>query len=219
MPIKVTSKSVRNRANQILGVISRENAEEFLTGWANLPGAWPLRDEGKEMLTQHARSQTLLQTQYAKLLRDSGVTNVLMGDPEVTAIGHSWMREMLRRAWESSSNQREREWLCFRLRDTYAAMVRKRDMSVEERLKEELATDVFWPRYLAPPASPFEAALFYFQHQASRTRRCANTECAMPYFFVTKKGQRYCSLTCAVPAQKENKRRWWELNRGTRKGR
>ena len=47
-----------------------------------------------------------------------------MGDPEITPIGHPWLREMLRRAWESSNNQREREWLCFRMRDTYAVMVR-----------------------------------------------------------------------------------------------
>lgn len=200
-------------------MISRENAEEFLTGWANLLGAWPLRDEGNAVSTQKARSLTLLRTQYAKLLRDSGATNVLMGDPEITPIGHPWLREMLRRAWESSNNQREREWLCFRMRDTYAVMVRRRDMSAEERRQEEIAAEVSGPRYLAPPVSPFEAALFYFQHQASRTRRCANAECAMPYFFVTKKGQRYCSPECALPAQRENKRRWWELNRGTRKGR
>jgi hypothetical protein len=197
-------KSSHKLGIQILGAISARRAEEFLTDWANMPGPWPLTDMDQGSLAKFAESQKLLRNRYAKLVGDT------------LALGHLWLRDMLRRAWETS-DPREREWLCFRLRDTYAAMVRRQDMSVEERKKEDLAADVTGPRYLAPRITPFEAAVFHFQHQGTRARRCANAECSLPYFFVGKKGQRFCSPACALPAQRESKRNWWNENRSKRK--
>jgi len=55
-------------------------------------------------------------------------------------------------------------------------------------------------------------AIFYFRHNRDRVLRCPNPECAGPYFFRSKKGQKFCSAECATPSRKESKRRWWANN-------
>lgn len=64
----------------------------------------------------------------------------------------------------------------------------------------------------------FEAAIFYLQTQLTdKLRRCPNPTCPAPYFFATKKGQKFCSTACAEPAQRESKRKWWNENRAVKK--
>jgi hypothetical protein len=70
-----------------------------------------------------------------------------------------------------------------------------------------------------PPISDFESAAFHLQRSLHRARYCAGPECQAPYFFIEKKGQRYCSPDCARPVQRENKRRWWQQNRARPKRR
>jgi hypothetical protein len=66
------------------------------------------------------------------------------------------------------------------------------------------------------PLTPFEAAMFYLQTQLTdKIRRCPNSTCPAPYFFATKRAQKFCSASCAEPAQREAKRRWWNENRGS----
>jgi hypothetical protein len=38
---------------------------------------------------------------------------------------------------------------------------------------------------------------------------CGNPGCCTPYYFVCKKGQRFCSEKCAGVGGREAKRRWW----------
>jgi hypothetical protein len=38
---------------------------------------------------------------------------------------------------------------------------------------------------------------------------CQNPECCTPYYFLCKKGQRFCSEKCAGVGNREAKRRWW----------
>lgn len=69
------------------------------------------------------------------------------------------------------------------------------------------------------PLTSFEAAMFYLQTQLTDSlRRCPNPTCPAPYFFATKKGQKFCSTVCAEPAQRESKRKWWNENRAVKKG-
>lgn len=199
----MTIKSSHKRGRQILGIISPSQAENLLTDWANLPGPWPLVDMDQESSMKFVDAQKRMRRRHGKFL----------GDP----VGHLFLRDLLRRAW-STSDLREREWLCFRLRDSYASMVRRHDMNTEERRKDD-TTDVIGPRYSAPPVTPLEGAIFHFQHQAKRAFRCPNLECPAPYFFVSKKGQKYCSGACAQPAQRESKRKWWQENRAKPKRR
>ena len=60
-----------------------------------------------------------------------------------------------------------------------------------------------------PPLTLFMQALLYFLRQADRARRCANPDCPAPYFFAKHRAQKFCTEDCALPAQREWKRRWW----------
>lgn len=60
-----------------------------------------------------------------------------------------------------------------------------------------------------PPLTLFMQAVLFMLRQADRARRCANPDCPAPYFFAKRRGQRFCITECAVPAQHESKRRWW----------
>jgi hypothetical protein len=74
-----------------------------------------------------------------------------------------------------------------------------------------------------PPPTAFEQALLYLY--SHRTGFCPNPDCPAPYFFLTRPRQKYCSESCALPAQREFKRRWWAdngpewRNKRTRRGR
>jgi hypothetical protein len=60
-----------------------------------------------------------------------------------------------------------------------------------------------------PPPTPFEKALLWFVDVRDRARHCPNPDCPAPYYFATRRSQKYCSDRCALPAQREFKRRWW----------
>jgi hypothetical protein len=62
------------------------------------------------------------------------------------------------------------------------------------------------PRYVP---SPFEQVLIHFFKSADKARHCGNPDCLTPYFIASRRSQKYCSDTCAAPAQREFKRRWW----------
>jgi len=70
------------------------------------------------------------------------------------------------------------------------------------------------PRYLAPRITPFEAAVFHFQHQGTRARRCANAECSTSIFFRREERAAVLFSACALPAQRES-----NASGGTRIGR
>lgn len=194
-------KSSHIRRDQILGVISPMRAEAVLTDWANLPGPWPLEDMSNDAGLKFRDAMARLRRRHKAICGDS------------RSLGHLWLRDMLRRAWDAS-DMRERDWLLFRFRDSYAAMERRGDMPSNERMKEDFTADVTGPRYFPPPVTAVEAAAFYLQRNFNRARHCLNPDCPAPYFIVSKKGQRYCSEECAKPAQREAKRKWWTEHRG-----
>jgi hypothetical protein len=57
-----------------------------------------------------------------------------------------------------------------------------------------------------PPESKCERI---FKHLAELTSVCLNAECPAPYFFPSRRGQKYCSEVCAGPAQRLFKKTWW----------
>jgi hypothetical protein len=75
-----------------------------------------------------------------------------------------------------------------------------------------------------PPICPFEAAIFWLQTQQKLMRFCPNPLCwgshdprrvpPGPWFFRTRKSEKYCSSECGNPARREAKRLWWAENRG-----
>jgi hypothetical protein len=60
-----------------------------------------------------------------------------------------------------------------------------------------------------PAPTVFEQCLLYLIRPGVHTSLCANQECSAPYFFQSRRGEKYCSTDCARPAQQEFKRRWW----------
>jgi len=146
--------------------------------------------------------------------------------PELRTKTSEWLmvdgvQRYLRPAW-NTTDPREREWLIFQARQDYfrvrvaipCAIVRCETEGIDPA--EHAA--VFGNRVDAelmktPPLTTLERALYYFQRHSGRARRCANPECPAPYFFASKKGQKYCTSKCSAPSQREQKRRWWRENR------
>jgi hypothetical protein len=62
-----------------------------------------------------------------------------------------------------------------------------------------------------PPAlNEFESAVFHLQRNLNHALHCRNPNCEFPYFFLTKKGQKYCGMpACSEWGQRESKRKWW----------
>lgn len=78
---------------------------------------------------------------------------------------------------------------------------------------EELLVDSS-PEPEPPDDSPirldeFVLILLRAQRIADRMRVCPNSECPASYFLAKRRSQKYCSEVCAVPVQREFKRRWW----------
>jgi len=56
------------------------------------------------------------------------------------------------------------------------------------------------------PAVLAWGVLLYYSH----LRICGNPECPARYFVADRRDQKYCSDTCAAPAKREAKLRWWD---------
>ena len=56
------------------------------------------------------------------------------------------------------------------------------------------------------PLTPFEAAMFHLQTRLTeKLRQCPNPMYPAPHFFVTKKGQKFCSAVCADVARRHRR--------------
>lgn len=107
------------------------------------------------------------------------------------------LRETLRRMWKEPDT-RTRDWMAYMLR--YYELVRMGFAVVNPEVTGKQL----------PPPTPFERCLQHLGRCADRAHYCANSACPAPYFIAGRRSQRYCSDTCAQPAQREYKRRWWD---------
>jgi hypothetical protein len=183
--------TIHKTGNQILGVMSASRLEQVLRDWANLPGYF----RGKRGNTPVVFGQKPTDAEAA-------LGRMLKRYPEFLLPPHgrpmtqhyafgvlTMVAELLRMAWDSPS-LRKREWFLADIEGFYHQA---------------------FNRFADPPvvALPLEAMVYYFRRNSGRALHCPNPECPAPYFFATKKGQKYCSVKCARPAQLESKRRWW----------
>jgi hypothetical protein len=106
------------------------------------------------------------------------------------------LRETLRHMWKEP-DLRTRDWIAYNLRH-YEFLGADFTLVNPEVTGMQL-----------PPPTSFEQCLLHLAKCVDRTRYCANPSCAAPYFFARRRSQRYCCDTCAVPGQREFKRRWW----------
>lgn len=181
-------KSSGKKHGQILGVMSARRAEACLLDWANVRHT--PKDEATVFLWLFKKYPEVFPKPALPATPTLDPTPLLI---KVSAELMSTFSDLLRRAWDART-LREREWYL----DDAASLY-------------HLATD----RFGHPPtqATPLEALLYYFRRNAERALHCPNPACMAPYFFATKKGQKYCSPECAAPSQRESKRKWWHENR------
>lgn len=204
-----SSKEGQKVAQLVLGVIPVAKAEQLLTDWANLPGPWPLvlgnDAASREVGKRFADAQKWIQQRHKDVLADSFV------------VGDLKLRDFLRKAWDSP-DLREREWFLYKFRDHYQNMVRRFDMSYQQVRKDEAdEMNVMAPRHAPPPLTAIEAAAFYLNRNFDFAQHCLNPDCAAPYFFGRRRGQKYCSGKCAGTAKRAAKLRWWTKNRAGKK--
>jgi len=207
-------KSSYTRERYVLGILAPSRAQEFLRELANLPGEFsPIPNE-----LAYSRAMSAINRLRRKYPGAFG---------EVPYIGTLVLRDLVRKAW-SAPDPRHAEWYLFRLRNLqYGAAHRMRTVqrasTASAKPEPEIPGGIpgteneakrFMEQSEPPPKTDIEAALVYLQKNLGRARFCPNEDCATPYFFLTKKGQKFCSPECATPARQESKRRWWQENRG-----
>jgi hypothetical protein len=106
-----------------------------------------------------------------------------------------------------------------RLRDHLRAAWERNEQAIAEMQASRI------PAMLFPTKGGFEFEphvwtqamdlLFLRDHLAGKTAICANKDCPNPYFIRKRKTQKYCEAgPCVAQAQKEQKREWWNKNRG-----
>ena len=208
------NKSRQEKGHYILGVMTPKQIEVFLVDCVNLPNPIDYPENRHEFDRWLQRWQWMFtfrtEDQAAKL-------RILEIPPQELETFAPVARTTLRRLWQEQ-DLRQREWYLYRLRDIYHQLIltlenpdsfdyRSENSNPIKRLTDRLLQDV-------PRVCPFEAAIFWLQANQSRMLYCQNPMCETPYFFRTKKGQKFCSPECARPATKESKRRWWAENRG-----
>jgi hypothetical protein len=192
-------KSSRKTRDQCLGVLSNSHAERFLSDLANLS---PARIQG-------------LRARYAEMFAGDRISTETM----MVMLGR-----LLQRAWDAP-DERRRDWYCHEI-EAYYHKVQVDQELVDKIGDPSLANGLLGPylepgsplwnlRKVEPPVEPtaLEAALFYFRRNGDRARHCPTAGCPAPYFFSTKKGQKYCSPKCVIPAVRAAKSRWWTRNR------
>lgn len=112
------------------------------------------------------------------------------------------LRNAVRAIWEApDKRQKQRRvfYLLERLADSSNSLLVESSVSFYPPGQEKTL----------PPPTPFEQVMLYLLREDVHTSRCANRECPAPYFFPRRQGQKYCSIDCALPAQRKYKRDWW----------
>jgi hypothetical protein len=192
-----------SRENKSHTLASRTNAQKFLNELANL------RDE-------QAAGQ-----RFVELFRDVFLSEVpddlvrhwaLQGEEDgVYALSAEdilreyWLiplRAYVRHLW--TKDARTKLWGIFMILEKFFAV------SFRDPESGPWTTDTQWFRGRdLPPESNCERI---FQYLSEPTSIRKNAECPAPYFFPIRKGQKYCSETCAAPAQRAFKKNWWRDN-------
>jgi hypothetical protein len=214
----MTSQPSRKQGHHSLAPSLPKRAETMLMSLANVPGEWPLIDD----VVAYTRTMAALErarSRHADAFEDCPAIPLLV------------IRDLLRKAW-TAPDLRQQEWYLFRARHLHKETVhRVRRVQEAAKSSAKLAREnPTIPGTLAeavmalaqsepPPLTSFEEAAAYMQRNLHRVLYCPGAECPAPYFFRKKKGQRYCTDACAVPAMLAGKRRWWTENRAKSKRR
>jgi hypothetical protein len=235
-------KSPVNPSNQVLGVLSLEEAQTFVLECANLPDpiGMPKYLRHFDRWLRHWQHFFTFQTEG-----NDGIYRNQNIDKEKLVHFVPKVQQALWRIWREPDS-RQRDWYLFRLRDDYHRMTIRaanpnlfdptapnavNDLKHMERvsrdrgdnsyqrtrfLETQMGSDLF--QYV-PKLCPFEAALYWLQVNQRLMLCCPGPNCAAPYFFRSAKGQKFCSPECADPSRREAKLRWWNESANSPKNR
>jgi hypothetical protein len=117
------------------------------------------------------------------------------------------LRDALRAIW-IAPNPRTKEWGVFRLIES--AVIGETNPTPDTFLGTLKITDGRVAPL--PPPTPLEQCLQYLLRNANSAVFCADPSCSTPFFFASRKNQKYCTLECARTAQRAFKREWWAKN-------
>lgn len=218
------TKSSRKSSRQILGVIPAARAEEMLVEWVNT--------NITELALEDANAWERLFRRYPEIPSVPAAEIVPVTEANFDRFQPQMeMADMvasyLSKAWDAA-DLRHFDWYTWKAQSEYAheAACAKHNVP-PSHVNPEKGNERDAIRRMAaaitegdePPAviTPVEAAIFHLRHNRKRALHCPNPECPAPYFFATKKGQKYCSPECAKPAQREAKRKWWDEHRAKHK--
>jgi hypothetical protein len=205
--------SSRKDGSKILGVMPKAEAERLLLAWANLPDVPTLRDARE--IADPGGYRRLIERHpevFGHMASEQERAASAVSERSITIDKLRIWRDRLRLAW-TAQDRRSREWHIFTLRFEYAreAALRNLPKQSSPEFDQKLKSMLWDP----PPITPLEAALFYFSAAiGDRARKCQATDCPAPFFVALKRWQKFCSPECALPAQREAKRKWWKDNRG-----
>jgi hypothetical protein len=191
------------KTKDLLGVISRKDAESFLLDLANYPQVGDY--------THPAFHRFVFR--WGKFFSAYDVEDDT-DELDLFEFLVFWLCPYMRMAW-SGSSPREREWYVHKVRQIYNEdrVLRSEEGRRLNSLKEQQGLKVredFEKLVLGlPPPNPIDAALQYFQQVVGQASVCQNPLCQHPHFLAAKFAQKYCSDLCARPAQKEAKQKWW----------
>ncbi len=212
-------------------LVKERKAERLLMDWANTETIYPLAATMTPAPWPEAVRQSVKKT-------DDAIRRLIAHYPEVFqslppepplpqgapttiptshwgAIAH--VQHFLRLAW-NASDLRSREWFLYKARDEWRSYTvflplfdarARKGGEIARYSEEELRL-----RNSPPELDSFERALYHFHRMAVRAKRCLNPECPAPYFFAEKPSYKYCGSKCSAPSQREQKRLWWQNNRG-----
>jgi hypothetical protein len=200
------AKASQKGKRQILGVISPERAERMLMEWANTIG--------------DRKSWERFFSLYPEVAVGTIANDVGLLRNQVMAVQ---MQRYLRKAW-NAPDLRHFDWCAWSAQSFYFTECRLHQVSTEPATPQALSSpDLLFILEEDPSETitPVEGALFYFRHSRGgglhSPMRCPNPECPAPYFFSSKKGQKFCTPECAKPSLRESKRQWWAVNRSKNK--
>ena len=120
-------------------------------------------------------------------------------------------RDTLRKVWAKPTG-REREYQVMKFRDFFIEDIRRSELArrvgSQEKAGENLVLSAFDDGFVLPEHA-FDKAVHHLFRLAARARFCGNPNCPSPYFFGSRRTQKYCSEDCALPSQRASKAEWW----------
>jgi hypothetical protein len=208
------SKSSRQPRSRILGVISIVRAEQLLTEWVNTDLTGMAGANGWERLFQRYPEILPIPISDIVPVREANFDRfhqqMEMAEAVAAGLGRAWDAADLRHfEWYTWKTQLEYEWEAASTRHN---LTPSHLMSQPDEARK-VATAILESEEPPVIITPVEAAIFHLRRNRKRALHCPNPDCPAPYFFASKKGQKYCSSECAKPSQRESKRRWWAENR------